>query len=94
MVKLRSGYSLCNGPYDNKICAKFSNGNIPDCSSFTLSQLRQLKFTMEEYLDKGISTDLGNSKEEIVNFLQSRWKMHHMWLGAKGCPNLKGPKQQ
>jgi hypothetical protein len=77
MVKLRSGYSLCNGPYDFKICAKFLNGEYPDCSSFSLSQLRQLKFTMEEYLDKGTSIALENSKEEIVNFLLSQWRMHH-----------------
>jgi hypothetical protein len=68
MVKLRSGLQTRYGNYDLGYCRCFLSGNYPNCSLFTLEQLKQLMYSLEENYGT-VHFEFNETRENIALFL-------------------------
>jgi hypothetical protein len=76
MVKLRSGLQTRYGNYDLDYCRCFLSGNYPNCSLFTLEQLKQLMYSLEENYGT-VHFEFNETRENIALFLISQWRLYH-----------------
>ena len=89
VYNLRSGYSLRNGYYDKAFIKQFLSGEYPNCLSFTLLELQQLKFTIVDNFDI-IQDELAEGREDLVIFLVAQWRKYHEDLVQCSTPPNSG----
>jgi hypothetical protein len=73
VLVLRSGWTLRYGRYNIDDCITFLNGPYPNLSRFSLIELRQFKYKIEDsYVI--IQNEILDSREEIEDFLIRQWR--------------------
>lgn len=76
VFSLRSGWSLRCGRYDKAFCESFLRGEYPDCSTFTLLELQQLKSSMDDNYNT-LEPALLEMRVDLIFFLLAQWRNYH-----------------